>query len=244
MKMLYETQLEVNYQLREQIVTLKEKLGKLSGDPSDIQGTIEVYMELSTRYLVKLLRKLLQEKRRLENQVKYYSVKAEQEERAYKKVKDERQKYLNSLFQVSHLHEIPRRQHMDEFHRRKEIPVEIGRYNTANQKIGNAKRESAKQSRTGVLKLQPAGHMRPAENIYPARRVFLPPLPVLLSSRLVPGPQCACVECLRDSELASCLKSLRTSGVEDQTVFQNSIHDSRIGWVSISSPFSFVIFTL
>lgn len=146
-KMLYETQLEVNYQLREQIVTLKEKLGKLSGDPSDIQGTIEVYMELSTRYLVKLLRKLLQEKRRLENQVKYYSVKAEQEERAYKKVEDECQKYLNSLFQVSHLYEIPRRQHMDEFHRRKEISVEMGRYNTANQKIGNAKRESAKQSR-------------------------------------------------------------------------------------------------
>uniref|UniRef100_G1QCD1 Uncharacterized protein n=1 Tax=Myotis lucifugus TaxID=59463 RepID=G1QCD1_MYOLU len=146
-KMLYETQLEVNYQLREQIVTLKEKLGKLSGDPSDIQGTIEVYMELSMRYLVKLLRKLLQEKRRLENQVKYYSVKAEQEERAYKKVEDECQKYLNSLFQVSHLYKIPRRQHMDEFHRRKEIPVEMGRYNTANQKIGNAKRESAKQSR-------------------------------------------------------------------------------------------------
>ncbi|XP_054573828.1 coiled-coil domain-containing protein 169-like [Eptesicus fuscus] len=146
-KIRYEIQLEVNDQLKEQVVTLKEKLGKLSGEPSDIQGTIQVYKQLSTKYLMTLLRKLLQEKRRLENQVKYYSRKVEQESRACKKIKDERQKLLDDLFQAFRLYQISRRQHMDESHRMKEIPVEMGRYNTANQKIGNAKKEPAKKSK-------------------------------------------------------------------------------------------------
>ncbi|XP_027984616.1 coiled-coil domain-containing protein 169 [Eptesicus fuscus] len=156
-KIRYEIQLEVNDQLKEQIVTLKEKLGKLSGDPSDIQGTIQVYKQLPMKYLVTLLRKLLQEKRRLENQVKYYSRKVEQESRACKKIKDERQKLLDDLFQAFRLYQISRRQHMDEFHRMKEIPVEMGRYNTANQKIGNAKKGPEKKSgRSNLLpKIKP-----------------------------------------------------------------------------------------
>ena len=76
--------------------------------------------------------------------------------------------------------------------------------------------------RAVVLKLWPLGHMQPTKNIYPAHRVFLPPLPVLLSSRLVPGPQCACVECLRDSELAPCLKSLRTSTLVIDMIISNN----------------------
>lgn len=47
--------------------------------------------------------------------------------------------------------------------------------------------------RAGVLKLRPMGDMQLAKDIYPVHRVFLPLLPVLLSSQH--GPQRACVEC-------------------------------------------------
>ncbi|XP_036299378.1 coiled-coil domain-containing protein 169-like [Pipistrellus kuhlii] len=145
-KMRYEIQLEMNDQLMEQIVTLKEKLGKLGGEPSDIQGTIQVYKQLPMKYLMTLLRKLIQEKSRLENQVKYYLFKVEQESRACKKIKDERQKLLDELFQAFRLFEILKKQRKDEFLRMREIPVEMGRYNKAIQKIGNAKKGSEKKS--------------------------------------------------------------------------------------------------
>ncbi|CAK6450229.1 unnamed protein product [Pipistrellus nathusii] len=156
-KIRYEIQLEMNDHLKEQIVTLKEKLGKLSAEPSDIQGTIQVYKQLPMKYLVTLLRKLLQEKRRLENQVKYYSRKVEQESRACRKIKNERQKLLDDLFQAFRLYEMSKRQHMDEFHRIREFPMEIRRYNTVNQKIENAKKGSGKKrGRSNLLpKIKP-----------------------------------------------------------------------------------------
>ncbi|KAM5290983.1 coiled-coil domain-containing protein 169-like [Glossophaga mutica] len=145
-KTRYEAQLEVNNQLKKQIVTLKEKLEKLHVDPSDRLSSIRVYERMPAKSLVSLLKKLEGEKRHLEHQVKYYLLKLEEESKAYRKVKDERQIYLAKLSQVSRLNQISRRQQMNELHRRKENPVKMGRYNTANQKIINAKRGSAEKS--------------------------------------------------------------------------------------------------
>ena len=96
---------------------------------------------MPVKSLVALLEKLQGEKRRLEHQVKYYSLKLEEESKAYQKVKDEREIYLAKLSQVFRLNQISRRQQINELHRMKENPVKMGRCNTANQKI-NAKRGS------------------------------------------------------------------------------------------------------
>ncbi|XP_045708148.1 coiled-coil domain-containing protein 169 [Phyllostomus hastatus] len=145
-KTRYEVQLEVNNQLKKQIVTLKEKLEKLHVDPSDRLSSIRVCERMTEKSLVALLEKLEREKRRLEHQVKYYLLKLEEESKAYQKLKDERQIYLAKLSQVSRLNQISRRQQMNELHRMKENPVKMGRHNTANQKIINAKRGSTKKS--------------------------------------------------------------------------------------------------
>ncbi|KAM5314437.1 LOW QUALITY PROTEIN: coiled-coil domain-containing protein 169-like [Glossophaga mutica] len=152
----YEIQLEVNNQLKKQIVTLKEKWEKLHTNPSDRLSSIRV-CEMPAKSSVALLEKLEREKRHLEHQVKYYLLKLEEESKAYQKIKDERQIYLAELSQVSHLNQISRRQQMNELHRMKENPVKMERYNTADRKIVNAKRGPMKESARSnhVLKLNP-----------------------------------------------------------------------------------------
>ncbi|XP_024433999.1 coiled-coil domain-containing protein 169-like [Desmodus rotundus] len=145
-KTRYEIQLEVNDQLKKQIVTLKEKWEKLHADPSDRLSSIRVYEQMPAKSLVALLEKLEKEKRHLEHQLKYYVLKLEEESKAYQKIKDERQLYLAKLSQVSRLNQISRRQHMNEYDRMKENLVKMERYNTAYQKIVNAKRGPMKKS--------------------------------------------------------------------------------------------------
>uniref|UniRef100_H0WQ27 SAM domain-containing protein n=1 Tax=Otolemur garnettii TaxID=30611 RepID=H0WQ27_OTOGA len=78
------------------------------------------------------------------------------------------------------------------------------------------------QPRAGILKLQPMGHMQPA------CWVFLPPLPVLLSSQLVLGPAFWLSNGLRDSEVAPCLKSLRTPALRDFVPVYSSLEQSLV----------------
>ena len=101
---------------------------------------------MPAKSLVALLEKLEKEKRHLEHHLKYYVLKLEEESKAYQKIKDERQLYLAKLSQVSRLNQISRRQHMNEYDRMKENLVKMERYNTAYQKIVNAKRGPMKKS--------------------------------------------------------------------------------------------------
>lgn len=112
---------------------------------------------MPARSSVALLERLEKEKRHLEHPVKYYLLKLEEESKAYQKIKDECQIYLAKLSQVSHLNQISRRQQMNEPHRMKKSAVKMERYNTAHQKIVNAKRGPMKKSARSihVLKLNP-----------------------------------------------------------------------------------------
>ncbi|XP_058404555.1 coiled-coil domain-containing protein 169 [Diceros bicornis minor] len=99
-KTRYETQLELNDQLRKQIVYLKEKMEKLRGNPSDILSSIRVYEQMPVESLNTLLKQLEKEKRRLESQVKNCALRLEQESKAYHKTNSERSMYLAEMSQI------------------------------------------------------------------------------------------------------------------------------------------------
>ncbi|XP_064339318.1 coiled-coil domain-containing protein 169-like [Camelus dromedarius] len=144
-KTRYETHLELNDRLEKQIATLREKMEKLRGNPSDRLSSIRVYEQMPVESLSNLLRQLEKEKRILENQVKDCALRLEQESKAYHKADDERRIYLAKVSQLSGSYQGSKRQPMSQLHRMKENPVKTGRYNPANQKIVNNKRGPAKK---------------------------------------------------------------------------------------------------
>nr|XP_044619997.1 coiled-coil domain-containing protein 169-like [Equus asinus] len=142
----YKTQLVLNHQLEKQIATLKEKMEMVRGNPSDRLSSIHLYEQMPVESLNILLKQLEKEKRILENQVKDYALRLEQEAKAYRKVSNERRIYLAKMSQVSGSRQVPKRQQMDQLHRMKDNLVQTGKRNPANQKIVNAKREPAKKT--------------------------------------------------------------------------------------------------
>ncbi|KAG3293180.1 coiled-coil domain-containing protein 169 isoform X1 [Ictidomys tridecemlineatus] len=144
-KTRYETQLEMNDQLEKQIASLKEKMEKFRGNPSDSLSSIRVYERMPVESLNILLKQLEKEKRSLENQVKDYALKLEQESKAYHKINSERCKYISEMSQVSGAHQVSKRQQMDQLPRMKENLVKTGRYNPVHQKTVNAKKGPVKK---------------------------------------------------------------------------------------------------
>ncbi|XP_072869504.1 coiled-coil domain-containing protein 169 isoform X6 [Chlorocebus sabaeus] len=119
-KTRYETQLELNDQLEKQIVYLKEKMEKIRGNSSDRLSSIRVYERMPVESLNTLLKQLEKEKRTLESQVKYNALKLEQESKAYQKINNERRTYLAEMSQGSGLHQVSKRQQMDQLPRMQE----------------------------------------------------------------------------------------------------------------------------
>ncbi|XP_075806679.1 coiled-coil domain-containing protein 169 [Microtus pennsylvanicus] len=144
-KARYETQLELNDQLEKQIVSLKEKMEKVRGNPSDRLSSIRAYEKMPVETLNTLLKQLEKEKRSLENQVKDCALKLEQESKAYHRANNERRTYIAEMSQVSGLNQFSKRQQMDPLPRMKESLVKTGRYNSVNQKITNAKKGPVKK---------------------------------------------------------------------------------------------------
>ncbi|XP_007958318.3 coiled-coil domain-containing protein 169 isoform X1 [Chlorocebus sabaeus] len=144
-KTRYETQLELNDQLEKQIVYLKEKMEKIRGNSSDRLSSIRVYERMPVESLNTLLKQLEKEKRTLESQVKYNALKLEQESKAYQKINNERRTYLAEMSQGSGLHQVSKRQQMDQLPRMQENLVKTGRYNPAKQKTVSAKRGPVKK---------------------------------------------------------------------------------------------------
>nr|XP_044633220.1 coiled-coil domain-containing protein 169 isoform X2 [Equus asinus] len=144
-KTRYETQLELNDQLEKQIVSLKEKMEKIRGNPADRLSSIRVYERMPVEYLNTLLKQLEKEKRSLENQVKNYALRLEQESKAYHKTNNERRIYLAEMSQVSGSYQMSKRQQKDQLPRMKQNLVKTGRCNPVNQKLMNAKRGPVKK---------------------------------------------------------------------------------------------------
>ncbi|XP_055452775.1 coiled-coil domain-containing protein 169 [Psammomys obesus] len=156
-KARYETQLELNDQLEKQIVSLKEKMEKIRGNPSDRLSSIRIYEKMTVESLNTLLKQLEKEKRSLETQVKNYTLKLEQESKAYHSTNSERRTYIVEMSQVSGSSQASKKQQMDPLPKMKENPTKIGRCSSVNQKTMNVKKGPVKKvSRSSHLpKLNP-----------------------------------------------------------------------------------------
>ncbi|XP_006879703.1 PREDICTED: coiled-coil domain-containing protein 169 [Elephantulus edwardii] len=119
-KTRYETQLELNSQLEKQIASLKEKMEKFRGNPSDRLSSIRIYERMPLESLNTLLKQLEKEKRSLENQVKDCTLRLEQESKAYLKTNSERRTCLAQMSQVTSSQHISKWQHVDHLPRMKE----------------------------------------------------------------------------------------------------------------------------
>ncbi|KAM9034476.1 coiled-coil domain-containing protein 169 [Sarcophilus harrisii] len=118
-KTRYEAQIEFNNQLEKQILSLREKMAKVHGNPSDRLSSIRAYERMPLNSLNQLLKQLEKEKRSLECQVKEYELKLEQASKAFHKTNDERRAYLAEVSQLT-ISQASKKQPMDSLPKMKE----------------------------------------------------------------------------------------------------------------------------
>ncbi|KAM7180027.1 coiled-coil domain-containing protein 169-like isoform 3-T3 [Macrochelys suwanniensis] len=78
-KTRYETQVELNRQLERQTGLLQEKMEHIRGNPTDRLSSIRSFDQMPVSSLNQLLKQLEEEKRSLQNQLKDYELRLEQE---------------------------------------------------------------------------------------------------------------------------------------------------------------------
>ncbi|KAK9402351.1 coiled coil domain-containing protein [Crotalus adamanteus] len=100
-KTRYETQVELNKQLERQIGFLQEKMEHLGGNPTDKLASVHSFDQMHMNSLNQFLKKLEEEKKSLQNQLKEYELRLDQEAKAYHKANDERRAYLAMISQIS-----------------------------------------------------------------------------------------------------------------------------------------------
>ncbi|NXD15417.1 CC169 protein, partial [Nothocercus nigrocapillus] len=98
-KTRYETQVELNRQLERQIIKLQDKMELFHGNPSDKLSSVRTFDQMPVGSLKQLLKQLEEEKKSLQNQLKDYGLRLEQEAKAYHKANDERRMYLSEISQ-------------------------------------------------------------------------------------------------------------------------------------------------
>ncbi|XP_066438833.1 coiled-coil domain-containing protein 169 isoform X2 [Eleutherodactylus coqui] len=98
-KTRYETQVELNRQLERQIHALQEKSEYVRGNPTDRLSSIRSYDQMPVGALNQYLKHLEEEKNSMENQLKDFELRIEQESKAYYKVNDERRMYFTEIAQ-------------------------------------------------------------------------------------------------------------------------------------------------
>ncbi|XP_073439327.1 coiled-coil domain-containing protein 169 isoform X2 [Dendrobates tinctorius] len=150
-KTRYETQIELNKQLETQIRALQEKSEYLR----DRLSSIRSYDQMQVGALNQYLKRLEEEKILMENQLKDFELRIEQEAKAYYKVNDERRMYVSEIAQTSAAQEAARKQPSDPAHVTREKQAHKGVYNASTkQKTISKKKDAAhkatKQSRSKV----------------------------------------------------------------------------------------------
>ncbi|NXF92770.1 CC169 protein, partial [Eubucco bourcierii] len=99
-KTRYETQVELNRQLERQINILQYKMEHIRGHPSDQLSIIRTFDRMPLDALKEVLKQLEEKKKSLQNQLKDYELRLEQEAKAYHKANDERRMCLSEILQV------------------------------------------------------------------------------------------------------------------------------------------------
>ncbi|XP_077154325.1 coiled-coil domain-containing protein 169 isoform X2 [Ranitomeya variabilis] len=156
-KTRYETQIELNKQLETQIRALQEKSEYLRGNPTDRLSSIRSYDQMQVGALNQYLKRLEEEKIIMENQLKDFELRIEQEAKAYYKVNDERRMYVSEIAQISAAQEAARKQPSDPAHVTREKQAHKGVYNSSTKKKTVSKKKdvahkATKQSRSPKMK--------------------------------------------------------------------------------------------
>uniref|UniRef100_A0A8C3DUA4 Uncharacterized protein n=1 Tax=Corvus moneduloides TaxID=1196302 RepID=A0A8C3DUA4_CORMO len=112
-KTRYETQVELNKQLERQINILRDKVELIRRNPADKLFIVRTFDKMPVGSLKEVLKHLEEEKRSLQNQLKDYELRLEQEAKAYHKANDERRMYLSEILQISAKLKIVERQKPD-----------------------------------------------------------------------------------------------------------------------------------
>ncbi|XP_021233437.1 coiled-coil domain-containing protein 169-like [Numida meleagris] len=112
-KTRYEMQVELNRQLQRQIDILKDKVELIRGNPTDKLAVVRIFDQMPVDSLKEVLERLKEEKKSLQNQLKDYELRLEQEAKAYHKANDERRMYLSEILETSAMLKTVERQKMD-----------------------------------------------------------------------------------------------------------------------------------
>ncbi|KAK7925969.1 hypothetical protein WMY93_008279 [Mugilogobius chulae] len=110
-KTRYETQVELNGQLKRQISLIKKRLEDLRGNPIDRLASIRSYDEMSIETLRQRLQLLTNEKSEIQTHLKDCHHQIELEGKAFLKTNDERRAYLSEIAKLSSTLEVQRRQY-------------------------------------------------------------------------------------------------------------------------------------
>ncbi|KAM9299801.1 coiled-coil domain-containing protein 169-like [Morus bassanus] len=157
-KTRYETQVELNKQLERQINILQEKTELIRGNPADKLSIVRTFDQMPVGALKEVLKQLEEEKKSLQNQLKDYELRLEQEAKAYHKANDERRMYLSEIFQTSATLKIVQRQKTDALTGRGGNQILRGRYGVpGNPKMVNPQKGSIKKT-IGVKQLPKLKH--------------------------------------------------------------------------------------
>ncbi|XP_072710822.1 coiled-coil domain-containing protein 169 isoform X1 [Ciconia boyciana] len=157
-KTRYETQVELNKQLERQINILQEKMELIRGNPADKLSIVRTFDQMPVGSLKEVLKQLEEEKKSLQNQLKDYELRLEQEAKAYHKANDERRMYLSEILQTSATLKIVERQKTDALTGKEENQILRGRYSVpGNPKMVNPQKRSIKKT-VGVKQLPKLKH--------------------------------------------------------------------------------------
>ncbi|XP_009982398.1 PREDICTED: coiled-coil domain-containing protein 169-like, partial [Tauraco erythrolophus] len=108
--------------------------------------------------LKEILKQLEEEKKSLQNQLKDYELRLEQEAKAYHKANDERRMYLSEILQTSAMLKITERQKPDALTGKRENQILRGRYSVpGNLKMVNPQKGPIKKT-VGVKQLPKLKH--------------------------------------------------------------------------------------
>ncbi|XP_020639499.3 coiled-coil domain-containing protein 169 isoform X1 [Pogona vitticeps] len=152
-KTRYETQIELNKQLERQIGRLQGKMEHVCGSPTDRLASIRSFDQMHVDSLNQFLKHLEEEKKSLQNQLKDYELRLEQEAKAYHKVNDERRAYLAVISQISGSLKSLEEQKMDGVEMKRENQRLRGKYNIPrNQRILDPKKGPIRKT-AGVKQL-------------------------------------------------------------------------------------------
>ncbi|XP_065437405.1 coiled-coil domain-containing protein 169 isoform X2 [Chrysemys picta bellii] len=156
-KTRYETQVELNRQLERQTGLLQEKMEHICGNPTDRLSSIRSFDQMPVGSLNQLLKQLEEEKKSLQNQLKDYELRLEQEAKAYHKANDERRMYLAEISQTSATLKIAERQKTDAVQIKRKNQI-LRRHNVPeNQRILDPKKGPIKKT-AGVKQLPKLKH--------------------------------------------------------------------------------------